>query len=118
MVCKCNIHKHTFTCRKPPNGWFGCRLCKPSGQSQSTRPVQLKDNGKDADKRYIVCTEIESSKHVSNDLDEYLISDPDVRVIVWEIQRRKLDQLPSLPESKHIKDVKKHLKIKKTRLKA
>ena len=26
-ICHCGIHIHTFTCKKPPKGWHGCRLC-------------------------------------------------------------------------------------------
>ncbi len=41
-ILHCGIHNHTFTCRKPPKGWDGCRLCKPSGLSFGTRPVELR----------------------------------------------------------------------------
>ena len=36
-----NIHEHSFTCHKGPNGKVGCRLCKKSGFSLYTGPVEL-----------------------------------------------------------------------------
>ena len=41
-ICQCGVHNHTFTCRKPPNGWEGCRLCKPSALSDGTKPTELR----------------------------------------------------------------------------
>ena len=43
IFCYCGIHIHCMTCRKPPKGWTGCRLSKPSGFSAHTEPVQLID---------------------------------------------------------------------------
>ena len=40
-ICRSGIHSHCFTCRKPPKGYTGCRMCKPSGSTESTSPVQL-----------------------------------------------------------------------------
>ena len=34
-------HTHTFTCKKGFNGHTGCRLCKPSGLSNGTKPYLL-----------------------------------------------------------------------------
>ena len=36
-----NIHEHSFTCYKGPNGEIGCRLCKKSGLTSATGPVEL-----------------------------------------------------------------------------
>ena len=33
-TCRCGIHSHCMTCRKPPNGYIGCRLAKPSGLAE------------------------------------------------------------------------------------
>ena len=41
-IIHCGMHCHTFTCKKPPKGWHGCRLSKPSGMSNGTRPVELR----------------------------------------------------------------------------
>ena len=35
-------HTHSFTCKKGFNGHTGCRLCKPSGLSNGTKPYLLK----------------------------------------------------------------------------
>ena len=40
-VCHCGIHTHSFTCKKPPKGWHGCRLCYQKGLSNGTKPVEL-----------------------------------------------------------------------------
>ena len=42
-VLKTGIHEHTFTCKKPPQGFHHCRTGKPSGSSQKTQPVFLED---------------------------------------------------------------------------
>ena len=42
-ICRSGIHTHCMTCRKPPNGYTGCRLCKPSGLVEKTCPVELVD---------------------------------------------------------------------------
>ena len=36
-----NIHNHSFICHKEPNGLLGCRLCKKSGLTSVTGPVEL-----------------------------------------------------------------------------
>jgi len=40
-ICHCGVHVHTFTCKKPPKGWHGCRLCFPKALSNSTRPIEI-----------------------------------------------------------------------------
>lgn len=40
-VCHCGIHTHSFTCKKPPKGWHGCRMCYGKALSNGTRPVEL-----------------------------------------------------------------------------
>ena len=35
------IHKHTFTCKKPPKGWHGCRLCYDKALNNGTKPKEL-----------------------------------------------------------------------------
>ena len=41
IICHSGIHMHTFTCKKPPKGWHGCRLCFPKALSNGTRPIEL-----------------------------------------------------------------------------
>ena len=42
-VCYCgNIHKHSFTCKKPLKGWHGCRMCYSKALSNGgTKPIEL-----------------------------------------------------------------------------
>ena len=40
-ICRCGIHEHTWTCRKPPKGWRGCRLCYPKECTCGTKPIEL-----------------------------------------------------------------------------
>jgi hypothetical protein len=40
-VCGRNIHEHSHTCYKPPNGYHGCRMHRPAGDSDGTKPIQL-----------------------------------------------------------------------------
>ena len=41
-VCCCGIHIHSFTCKKPPKGWHGCRLCYMKALSNGgTKPIEL-----------------------------------------------------------------------------
>ena len=44
-VLKTGIHEHTFTCKKPPQGFHHCRTGKPSGDSHKTQPVFLEIEG-------------------------------------------------------------------------
>jgi len=45
-VCSCgNIHTHSFTCRKPPKGWHGCRMCYSRALCDGgTKPIELVAN--------------------------------------------------------------------------
>ena len=40
-ICRSGIHSNCFTCKKPPKGYTGCSMCKQSGSTESTSPVQL-----------------------------------------------------------------------------
>ena len=40
-VCYCGIHTHSFTCKKPPKGFHGCRMCYGRALSNGTRPIEL-----------------------------------------------------------------------------
>jgi len=42
VISRCGIHVHTFTCKKPPKGWHGCRLCYDKALSNGTRPIELR----------------------------------------------------------------------------
>ena len=80
------IHSHRHTCRKRPNGLKACRLCRPSGESPSTRPVQL-DPATDINSEHVdILPEIEDPYGETNASDEFF-SAPDKRMIVWELNR-------------------------------
>jgi len=64
-VCQTGIHTHCFTCMKPPNGYVGCRLCKPSGDTDKTEPVYLKDTTL---KQKVSKTKVEVSFDIIKDL--------------------------------------------------
>ena len=124
-ICRCGIHTHCMTCRKPPMGYVGCRLCRPAGLVDMTGPVELADvtqpgkrvcNGKiQLEYQVVPGHKIkpagggEAQDGASNgngngnndqrqevDIDE--LSEPDNRMVVWEIKRPKLEPLPSPSE--------------------
>ena len=115
-VCQTGIHTHCFTCMKPPNGYTGCRLCKPSGDIDRTKPVQLIDTSSNeqqmARKKIKVSYEISDplpcqikEGNIGKDSIEDDVSIPDSRLIVWEIKRPLLQPLPqpSLDEERNVK---------------
>ena len=99
-ICMCGIHGHSFTCRKPPKGYHGCRLCKPNDLIPSTKPVWLKPNDDGYD--VISGDDIEPSSSIENKPRDNLfpITSPDGRIIVWELKRPDLerDLLPKLEQ--------------------
>ena len=109
-VCQTGIHTHCFTCMKPPNGYIGCRLCKPSGDIEKTKPVELIDvtkpenvSRKKIKVEFTVNTNITlpgEGDSVQGDSHSPSVDDislPDSRLIVWEIKRPLLDPLPQPP---------------------
>ena len=49
-TCRCGIHSHFMTCQKPPIGYIGCRLTKPSGSTERIGAVDLVDTAKPGQK--------------------------------------------------------------------
>jgi hypothetical protein len=109
-ICRSGIHTHCLTCHKPPKGYTGCRLCRPAGMVESTGPVELVDvtpppeiqdnGGGKSSKKEIVYnilpeSDITPSRQICEDDDESQVSEPDSRLIVWEIKRPILDGLPT-----------------------
>ena len=91
-VCGRNIHGHSYTCHKPPNGARGCRMCKPSGLRNGTKAVELVWD-RDSDMIELEVKEVVSPattvpRNPRNDFSP-LVS-PDERTIVWEIKRPEL----------------------------
>ena len=89
-----NINTHTFTCKKPPDGFHACRVCKPSGCVCLTKPVQLKliERGPNKEVTFSVDDIISRPEESTT-----IIPTPDKRVIVWELMRPTLEELPIPP---------------------
>jgi len=133
-VCHCGIHVHTFTCKKPPKGWHGCRLCKPSPLSNGTRPLEiassiLTDGTTQWDELEPYGTEYEPRCYETKQSDaptrlvkqEYVSGwDPDrhtmkedisplksdsSRTIIWELSRPELHPLAPLDDNMTKEDI-------------
>ena len=110
-----NIHKHTFTCHKPPSGGCGCRLARPCGLCCTTSPVLLSKHedpevdpndvtvefsyksGKDESTPCCTTTVIPPRKNTAErNIRHDPIPKPDERVLVWELRRPQLDALPGI----------------------
>ena len=97
-VCERNVHEHSHTCYKPPNGYHGCRMCRPAGESKGTRAIQLSWS---EEKGKAVEMDIEAAGQMPNDPkdDFHPLLSPDKRIIVWELNRPSIDGLLSLDHS-------------------
>jgi hypothetical protein len=91
------FHRHTFTCRKGFFGESGCRLCKPSNLSEKTKPVQLHTIKEEAEEGREESSRVEATpiidKAAVKSRIENPLTRPDRRMIVWELQRPKLDRI-------------------------
>ena len=87
------IHSHSFTCKKGPSGKHGCRMAKPNGLRNTTRPVELDKKSIDQDVPEVLDNITEPSTNLFSPIKE-----PDNRVIVWELKRNEIEQLPEIPE--------------------
>ena len=95
-VCGLNIHEHSHTCYKPPNGFHGCRMFRPAGDSDGTKAIQLfwsEEKGKAEGME-----KIEAAGLVPECLKYDLspLASPDNRILLWELDRPKMDGLPAL----------------------
>ena len=125
-ICHCGIHIHTFTCKKPPKGWHGCRLCFPKALSNGTRPIELAssiqpDGTTQWDELDPHVTEYETeephgyTRKVKQDCVEawdpirdperyttkeviYPLQSDSSRTIIWELNRPELKDLDPLSE--------------------
>jgi hypothetical protein len=96
-VCERNIHEHSHTCYKPPNGYHGCRMYRPAGDnSNGTRPIQLwwSEEKQEAVEKEEV--EAAGSKPDDPKYDFSPFASPDNRTLLWELDRPKLEGLPAL----------------------
>ena len=107
-VCQTGVHTHCFTCMKGSKGALGCRMCKPSGDTKETMPVELVDiTPVEGTSRKKVKVEFEVHEDISEEKqqneegtsdndreDSSVISIPDNRLIVWEMKRPLMEMLP------------------------
>ena len=98
-ILEIGFHKHTFTCKKPPSGKEGCRFSKPSDTKDATTPVQLK-NYLDDNKKAIVQSTVDNTTSFSTLLDSITENSAtsDKPLIVWELKRPILTELPEIPD--------------------
>jgi len=132
-ICHCGIHIHTFTCKKPPKGWHGCRLCFPKALSNGTRPIELAssiqpDGTTQWDELDPHVTEYETeephgyTRKVKQDCVEawdpirdperyttkeviYPLQSDSSRTVIWELNRPKLKELDPLSEGMTKEDI-------------
>jgi hypothetical protein len=94
-VCGRNIHEHSHTCYKPPNGYHGCRMFRPAGDSDGTMAIELfwcEETCEPEQK------EIEAAGPIPEDskCDFSPLTSPDDRILLWELNRPKVEGLPAL----------------------
>lgn len=104
-VCACgNIHTHSFTCRKPPKGWHGCRMCYSKALVNGTKPIELVCETKDdgtllwqelVDDQYFVRPSGEYHKIKRN---LHPLRADSTRTVVWELNRPEFTEENGLPE--------------------
>ena len=85
------IHRHGFTCHKPPNGQYYCRLCAKFGFKETTGIVQL---DQDEHGNVVVYDEVQPPD-VNRNVGP--ITMPDRRMLVWELARNPIEPLPAWP---------------------
>jgi len=110
-VLRTGIHKHTFTCKKPPSGVHRCRGAYPNECVNKTRCCYLEVNEeelqqvRDKEKSLSEVLPAVSTKPIlplpspqKRDMTKVPVPPTDDRLIIWELQRPKLKPLPKLPE--------------------
>jgi len=108
-VCGRNIHEHSHTCFKPPTGYHGCRMCRPAGDSDETRPIQLFWNEEDG--KPVENESVEAAGPIPDDSkdDLFPLASSDDRVLLWELRRPNIEGLPALDYGLDEKKAKDHL---------
>ena len=96
-ACKLQIHSHSFTCHKGFNGHTGCRLNYMCGSCSKTKPIQLSDD-RDENNVPIPMQEVAPPPAMQSTREQPIIP-KDNRDIVWELQRRILEELPEVDDA-------------------
>ena len=96
------VHKHCMTCHKPPRGLCFCRMVKPDALCPKTSVCQLlkkdldeEDDLNDDPFTYSIADAIEEER-IEQERKSGPFVLPDDRVLVWEIQRAEIDNIPAL----------------------
>ena len=117
-ICQCGIHEHTFTCKKPPKGWHGCRLCYDRALNNGTKPKELvlvhendgtttinelysakeKPIGSTSTAQQEFVEPYDPEKHPLKDELSYPLPSPKKRNVIWELDRPELKPLPDLDD--------------------
>lgn len=110
------IHVHCMTCRKPPRGYHGCRMNKPSGSCSCTSPVFLMASNDEEDESNKTQWKVQriinkktaalgdGSGNSRKRLHVDMAPKKDGEVIVWEVKRPKLEKLPFPQKSEDFHD--------------
>ena len=107
-ILRTGMHKHSFTCKKPPAGRCRCRMAYPAGINSKTQPILLQTPESDL-KAQTPLSQIKPEivqgpiQPLAPFLQRNYFSEPirpvDERWIVWEIKRPSLNALPPLSNS-------------------
>ena len=112
VVVTSQLHSenHSHTCHKGLEGKYGCREGYPTGPSPTTHPLQLaelndEDTEEDKKNGYKVMESISSRPKPhnlildANEIDpQKVFPQQDKRIIIWEIKRPLIKELPKIPE--------------------
>ena len=111
-VLRTGIHRHSFTCKKPPAGQHRCRGARPAGNCPETLPTLLEvpedvencaptRQGKEALSKVIPVKSNSSIQQMPDPKQRDYFKNPvpplDEQLVVWELRRPLLEALPALP---------------------
>ena len=93
-VCHTQFHTHSFTCAKPPQGLYFCRMCYPQGLKSATGPLQLKPlyDGDNQLSGYTIHADDIEPPQLQGDS----VVPSDDRIVMWELARPELEGLPKI----------------------
>jgi len=104
-----NVHRHSATCCKPPNGKRACRLAQPAPISPVTGCVQIEPIlFENKTILYYVLPHIQSVDPlttVGRNMSTVPITNSDRRLIVWELYRPQILPLPPQTQETNIDDL-------------